>query len=90
MRNQYIDLGSVAPGLVVGLFGFAFTSFGPPKTHWIAPLIFTGIVGITNYAVYKSSIDYMVSNFSSIITYHKVNRALDCRIWAIRCFCDRW
>lgn len=33
----------VAPGLVIGLFGFAFTSFGPPTTPWIAPLIFTAV-----------------------------------------------
>ncbi|KAJ9650450.1 hypothetical protein H2198_010243 [Neophaeococcomyces mojaviensis] len=53
----------LAPGLVIGLFGFAFTSFGPPTTPWIAPLIFTAIVGITNYAVYKSSIDYMIAAY---------------------------
>ena len=46
-----------------GLFGFAFTSFGPPTTHWIAPLIFTAIIGIANYAVYKSSIDYMIAAY---------------------------
>jgi len=48
---------------VWGLFGFAFTSFGPPTTHWIAPLIFTAVVGIANYAVYKSSIDYMIAAY---------------------------
>lgn len=57
------DLGQVAPCLVIGLFGFAFTSFGPPTTPWIAPLIFTAIVGIANYAVYKSSIDYMIAAY---------------------------
>lgn len=45
------------------MFGFAFTSFGPPTNHWIGPLIFTGIVGIANYAVYKSSIDYMIAAY---------------------------
>lgn len=53
----------LAPCLVWGLFGFAFTSFGPPTTHWIAPLIFTAVVGIANYAVYKSSIDYMIAAY---------------------------
>lgn len=31
--------------------------------HWIAPLIFTAIIGIANYAVYKSSIDYMIAAY---------------------------
>lgn len=53
----------LAPCLVIGLFGFGATSFGPPRTHWIAPLIFTGIVGVANYAVYKSSIDYMIAAY---------------------------
>lgn len=53
----------MAPCLVWGLFGFAFTSFGPPQVPWIAPLIFTGIIGIANYAVYKSSIDYMIAAY---------------------------
>lgn len=43
--------------------GFAWTSLGPPQVHWIAPLIFTTIVGIANYAVYKSSIDYMIAAY---------------------------
>jgi len=33
----------------IGLFGFAWTSLGPPAVHWIAPLIFTAlIVGINS------------------------------------------
>lgn len=55
----------LAPCLVWGLFGFAFTSFGPPKVPWIAPLIFTAIVGIANYAIYKSSIDYMLAAYGA-------------------------
>jgi len=28
----------------IGLFGFAWTSLGPPAVHWIAPLIFTALI----------------------------------------------
>lgn len=53
----------LAPLLAIGLMGFAWTSLGPPQVHWIAPLIFTAIVGMANYAVYKSSIDYMIAAY---------------------------
>lgn len=53
----------LAPLLSIGLFGFSWTSLGPPQVHWIAPLIFTSIIGIANYAVYKSSIDYMIAAY---------------------------
>jgi hypothetical protein len=52
----------LAPLLSIGLFGFSWTSLPPPQVHWIAPLIFTALVGVANYAVYKSSIGE--SNFS--------------------------
>lgn len=45
----------------IGLLGFAFTSFGPPHVHWIAPIIFTIPIGIANYAIYQATIDYMVA-----------------------------
>lgn len=53
----------LAPFLSIGLFGFSWTSLGPPQVHWIAPLIFTALVGVANYAVYKSSIDYMIAAY---------------------------
>ncbi|CAO1598866.1 hypothetical protein XANCAGTX0491_002620 [Xanthoria calcicola] len=37
-----------APLETIGLFGFAFTSLGPPQVHWIAPLIFSGMIAIAN------------------------------------------
>lgn len=37
-----------APLETIGLFGFAWTSLGPPQVHWIAPLIFSSLVGIAN------------------------------------------
>ncbi|KAH8883777.1 hypothetical protein GQ53DRAFT_881869 [Thozetella sp. PMI_491] len=47
----------------IGLIGFAWTSLGPPHVHWIAPMIFTSLVGIANYAIYQSSIDYTVAAY---------------------------
>lgn len=46
-----------APLEAIGLFGFAWTSLGPDSgVPWIAPLLFSALVGIANYAI------YMVSN----------------------------
>ncbi|KAF2153894.1 MFS general substrate transporter [Myriangium duriaei CBS 260.36] len=53
-----------APLEAIGLFGFAWTSLGP--THgipWIAPMIFSALVGIANYAIYMATIDYMVASY---------------------------
>lgn len=48
---------SAAPLETIGLFGFAWTSLGPPHVHWIAPMIFSSLVGIANYSIYMSTID---------------------------------
>ena len=37
-----------APLETIGLFGFAWTSLGPPHVHWIAPLIFSSFIAIAN------------------------------------------
>jgi len=43
------DTGIVAPLEAIGLFGFAWTSLGPQSNvHWIAPMIFSVLVGIAN------------------------------------------
>ena len=47
------------PCLPIGLFGFAWTSLGPP-VHWIGSMIFSAIIGIANYAIYMATIDYMI------------------------------
>ncbi len=47
----------------IGLIGFAWTSVGPPQVHWIAPMIFSCLVGIANYSIYQSSIDYTVAAY---------------------------
>ena len=48
-----------APCLPIGLFGFAWTSTGPPLP-WIASMIFAAVVGIANYSIYMATIDYMI------------------------------
>ncbi|ERF74027.1 hypothetical protein EPUS_03842 [Endocarpon pusillum Z07020] len=53
----------LAPCLAVGLFGFAWTSLGPPHVHWIAPLSFATLIGIANYAIYQATIDYMIASY---------------------------
>ncbi|KAI9855314.1 MAG: hypothetical protein M1824_006164 [Vezdaea acicularis] len=53
----------VAPLETIGLFGFAWTSLGPPRVHWIAPMIFSSLVGIANYSIYMATIDYMVAAY---------------------------
>jgi len=48
-----------APFLPIGLFGFAWTSLGPP-VHWIGSMIFAAVIGIANYSIYMATIDYMI------------------------------
>ena len=57
----------VAPLEPLGLFGFAWTSLGPPRVHWIAPMIFTCLIAIANYAIYMATIDYMVASYGTIL-----------------------
>ena len=53
-----------APLETIGLFGFAWCSLGPAyNIPWIAPLIFTCLVAIANYAIYMATIDYMVAAY---------------------------
>ena len=52
-----------APLEPIGLFGFAWTSLGPPQVHWIAPMIFEVLIAIANYAIYMATIDYMVAAY---------------------------
>jgi len=44
--------------------GFAWTSLGPSYgIPWIAPMIFSTLVGIANYSIYMATIDYMMSAY---------------------------
>jgi MFS family permease len=52
-----------APLEPIGLFGFAWTTQGPQVTHWIVPMIFSTLIGIANYTIYFSSVDYMVAAY---------------------------
>lgn len=51
-----------APLLVIGIFGFAWTSLGPPLP-WIGSQIFACLIGVANYAIYYSTIDYMMAAY---------------------------
>ncbi|KAG9582385.1 MFS general substrate transporter, partial [Aureobasidium melanogenum] len=54
----------LAPLEPIGLIGFAWCSLGPSyHVHWIAPMIFSTLVGIANYAIYFSSVDYMIAAY---------------------------
>ncbi|OGM43962.1 MFS multidrug transporter, partial [Aspergillus bombycis] len=56
----------LAPLEPIGLFGFAWTTFAAGDSrnvHWIASMIFSACVGIANYAIYLSSVDYMVASY---------------------------
>jgi hypothetical protein len=54
----------LAPLEPIGLMGFAWTSFGKERNiPWIASMIFSTCVGIANYAIYLSSVDYMVAAY---------------------------
>jgi hypothetical protein len=83
----------VGPLLSIGLFGVAWTSFGPPTTPWIAPMIFIALFGIANvsglqvllchytdiaaqYAIYMSSIDYMVASYGPFSSSATAGNAL--------------
>ncbi|TQN64876.1 putative transporter [Colletotrichum shisoi] len=53
----------LAPLETIGLFGFAWTSTGPPESHWIAPMIFSCLIAIANFAIYMSTVDYMIAAY---------------------------
>ncbi|KAJ5567811.1 Major facilitator superfamily domain general substrate transporter [Penicillium sp. DV-2018c] len=57
------SLAIVVPLLTIGLFGFAWTSLGPPNVHWIAPMIFSTLIAIANYAIYMATVDYMIASY---------------------------
>ncbi|KAI0419605.1 major facilitator superfamily domain-containing protein [Xylaria grammica] len=50
-----------APCLPIGLLIFAWTS--NPSVHWIAPMIGCVFIGIANYTIYMTTIDYMVAAY---------------------------
>ncbi|KAF8996092.1 MFS general substrate transporter [Hymenopellis radicata] len=52
-----------APLEPIGLFGFAWTSLGPPNVHWIAPMLFSVLIAVANFAIYMATIDYMVAAY---------------------------
>ena len=55
-------VATAVPLLPLGLFGFAWTSSGPPMP-FIVPLIFGLLIGVANYSVYMATIDYMCAAY---------------------------
>lgn len=54
----------LAPFEPIGLFGFAWTSLGNEyNVHWMGTMVFSTLVGVANYAIYLSSVDYMVASY---------------------------
>lgn len=47
-----------APCLPIGLLGFAWVV--KSDVHWIASMFFAAVVGVSNYAIYMATIDYMI------------------------------
>ncbi|KAJ5966272.1 Major facilitator superfamily domain general substrate transporter [Penicillium waksmanii] len=60
--DVYFFFSSLPPLEPIGLLGFAWTSMGPP-IPWIAPLIFSCMIAMANYAIYMATIDYMVAAY---------------------------
>ncbi|KAI1803930.1 MFS general substrate transporter [Daldinia bambusicola] len=50
-----------APLLTFGMLLFAWTS--TPTVHWICPMIGSLLIGIANYTIYMTTIDYMVKAY---------------------------
>lgn len=56
----------LAPLEPIGLFGFAWTSFGSSGSHdipWIAPAIFFACIGLANFSIYEATVDYMIAAY---------------------------
>lgn len=53
----------ICPWESFGLFGFAWTSLGPPRVHWMAPIVFSTLISMANYAIYFSTVDYMIAAY---------------------------
>lgn len=56
----------LAPLEPIGLFGFAWTSLGRKhgfNVHWMGSMVFSTLVGIANYGIYLSTVDYMVAAY---------------------------
>ncbi|CAG8905222.1 unnamed protein product [Penicillium salamii] len=53
--------------LLVG-YVMAYVSFIPwihrhCRVHWIAPMIFSALIAIANYAIYMATVDYMIASY---------------------------
>ncbi|KKA17189.1 hypothetical protein T310_9124, partial [Rasamsonia emersonii CBS 393.64] len=76
-----------APLETIGLFGFAWTSLGPPHVHWIAPMIFSTCIAIAN--VSGNLINCFFINVVIVCHLHGDNRLHDRQLRTILCVSDR-
>lgn len=61
---RLIPLVHTAPLLGLGLLGFAWTSIGPTyHVHWVAPMMFSLMIGLANYIIYETTIEYMIEAY---------------------------
>lgn len=49
-----------APLETIGLFGFAWTSLGPPQVHWIAPMVFSALIAIANVGLSSTNLTTII------------------------------
>ncbi|KMU81328.1 multidrug transporter [Coccidioides immitis RMSCC 3703] len=62
-RFGLLSVTVAAPLECLGLFLFAWSSFGPPYFHWISPMFFSMMIAIANYCIYMATIDYMIASY---------------------------
>ena len=51
-----------APALPLSMFAFAWLATGPPR-HWIEACVWLVFIGVANYAIYGSTVDYMIAAY---------------------------
>lgn len=63
-----------APLETIGLFGFAWTSLGPPHVHWIAPMIFSACIAIANvgHILHKTKVRELTDFSSTQFTWRQL------------------
>lgn len=82
-----------APLETIGLFGFAWTSLGPPAVHWVAPLIFSAMIAIANVS---RSLEFFVrvimdteADRMTVRHLHGYHRLHDRQLWSLFGLCHR-
>lgn len=71
----------LAPLETIGLFGFAWTSLGPPQVHWFGPMFFSCLIAIANFGIYMSTIDYMIAGAYLLYRPPKLPLQISCTFY---------